>query len=105
MKLPREDKGETACGLLLKAMYGTRDAAQHWEHEHTEFMRESGFTQGKTNPCVFYNSGNNLMVVMHGGDFTICRQGVNLAWFREMIRTKFEVHFRAMLGEDKGGYK
>ena len=28
---------------LNKAMYCTRDAAQNWEHEYTEFFTEIGF--------------------------------------------------------------
>ena len=33
VKLPEEDSEEGMCGRLLKAMYGTRDAAQNWEYE------------------------------------------------------------------------
>ena len=33
VQLPEEDKEEGQCGRLNKALYGTRDAAQSWEHE------------------------------------------------------------------------
>jgi len=38
IKLPEEDNQEGMCGKLVKAMYGTRDAAQNWEMEYVEFM-------------------------------------------------------------------
>ena len=44
--MSKEDFEEGKCGLLKKAMYGTRDAAQKWELEHTEMMTEAGFKQG-----------------------------------------------------------
>ena len=38
VRLPQEDHEEGKCGLLEKAMYGTRDAAQNWECEYIEIM-------------------------------------------------------------------
>ena len=38
VKLPEEDNQEGMCGKLIKAMYGTRDAAQTWETGYVEFM-------------------------------------------------------------------
>ena len=32
--LPPEDKEDGMCGMLVKSMYGTRDAAHNWEHEY-----------------------------------------------------------------------
>ncbi len=37
-----------------QAMYGTRDAAQNWEVEYTEMMKEAKFRQGAHGACVFY---------------------------------------------------
>ena len=36
--LQPEDYEEGMCGRLLKAMYGTRDAAQNWEFEYCATM-------------------------------------------------------------------
>ena len=46
VKLPQEDKQAGMRGKLIKAMYGTRDAAQSWECEYVEFMKGIGFTRG-----------------------------------------------------------
>ena len=53
IQLPREDHTEGMCGILNKAMYGTRDAAQNWEYEYSEFMETVGFRRGKASPCIF----------------------------------------------------
>ena len=43
VQLPQEEYEEGMCGELVKAMYGTRDAAQNWEHEYCDFMHSMGF--------------------------------------------------------------
>ena len=53
VQLPEEDWEEGMCGKLVKSMYGTRDAAQNWEEEYSQFMEESGFARGVSSPCVF----------------------------------------------------
>ena len=44
VELPAEDYEEGKCGKLERAMYGTRDAAQNWEMEYSEFLTGIGFT-------------------------------------------------------------
>ena len=86
------------CGKLVRAMYGTRDAAQNWEYAYTEFMCKAGFKQGKANPCVFSHGDREVWVVVNGGDFTILGFEVDLAWFRERISEAFQVKFRGASG-------
>ena len=71
MKLPPEDESPGQCGLLLKSMYGTRDAAQNWEHHYASVMEILGFTRGAAAPCLFYHEIKQLRVAIHGDDFTI----------------------------------
>jgi hypothetical protein len=92
-------------GRLAKAMYGTRDAAFNWECEYVEFMKGVGFNQGRANPCIFYHPGERVRAVVHGDDFTVGGFAAELDWFREMIVTKFEVKFKARLGEGEGDDK
>ncbi len=70
VELSKEDFEKGKCGLLKKAMYGTRDAAQNWEFEYTEMMTEAGFKQGSYSKCVFYHEQKNIREVVHGEDFT-----------------------------------
>ena len=44
VRLPPEDQEEGTVGKLLKAIYGTRDAAQNWEEACPEFMESMGET-------------------------------------------------------------
>ena len=48
-----EDGDEKCCWRLEKAMYGTRSAAQDWQHEIKRRMLSIGHLQGKSNPCLF----------------------------------------------------
>ena len=98
VKLPPEEEQEGTCGKLLKALYGTRDAAQNWEHAYIDFMTEAGFTNGTASPCVFYHRERNIRAVVHGDDFTVLAQERQLDWFRERIAARFEVKFRGRLG-------
>ena len=44
VNLPPEDYQEGVCGRLNKSLYGTRDAAQNWEH---------AYKSGVASPCIF----------------------------------------------------
>jgi hypothetical protein len=100
VKLPPEDEESGLCGKLMKAMYGTRDAAQNWEAEYTSFMTQVGFSQGKYSPCVFHHKERGIRSVIHGDDFTLLGRSEDLDWFRERISSKYEVKFRGRLGPD-----
>ena len=56
VELPPEDSAPGKCGRLLKAMYGTRDAAQNWENACCEELEKLGFVRGKATPCAFLSS-------------------------------------------------
>ena len=99
--LPEEDSEPGMCGMLKKAMYGTRDAAQNWEYEYTEFLEGAGFTRGKASPCAFLHEERKLRLVVHGDDFTILGKAKDLDWFREKVQGRYEVKFRGRMGPEK----
>ena len=70
--LPPEDKDhEHMCARLLRHMYGTRAAADGWQEEYSTFLVDTlGFSQGTSSPCVFRHPVRQLVVSVHGGDFT-----------------------------------
>ena len=100
VELPGEDYEEGMCGRLVKAMYGTRDAAQNWEYEYSAMMSEAGFAQGKSNPCVFRHKGRRIIAVVHGDDFTVGGYVEDLDWFKGVIQGRMEVKHNARLGGD-----
>ena len=82
----------------MKALYGTRDAAQNWEHAYISFLEGIGFVNGVASPCVFNHEERDVRIVVHGDDFTILGQETQLDWFRKQIVERFEVKFRGRLG-------
>ena len=98
VQLPDEDYEAGMCGKLLKSMYGTRDAAQNWRAEYTEFMIAVGFRRGKSNPCVFWHAEREIRCVVHGDDFAVLGWESQLNWFWTEIKKKFECKHRARLG-------
>ena len=71
VRLPPEDNEHGMCGKLLKALCGTRDAAQNWEHAYIEFIESVGFRSGLSTPCIFHHAARDIRVVVHGDDFTV----------------------------------
>ena len=76
-RLPGE---EGLCGRLNKAMYGTRPAAQNWQHEFTDVLTQAGFVAGRSNPCLCFHSGRCLRSFVHGDDFVTSGKYSDLCW-------------------------
>ena len=55
VEMPGEMNMPNTCGRLLRALYGTRQAARAWEEEYTKTLKGVGFQRGKCNPCVYYH--------------------------------------------------
>ena len=69
------DEGKTSLdgdvvGRSKRSLYGTRDAPLNWELTIRKIMMKLGFTQGKSNPCIYYHQKRDLRTVVHGDDFT-----------------------------------
>ena len=91
VKLPEEDDVPGMCGELLKSMYGTRDVANNWEQEYTEFLKSIGFVQGDAVTCAFKHLEKSINLVVHGDDFTALGHAKDLDWLKKNMREKFEV--------------
>ena len=105
VELPEEDYEEGMCGKLIRAMYGTRDAAQNWEHAYNEFMENCGFKRGIASPCVYWHQERGIRAVIHGDDFTMLGWEKDLDWFRKQIQERFEVKVKGRLGPWKNDQK
>ena len=70
--LPPEDNDHTTmCAKLLRHMYGTRAAADGWQEAYPSFLVETlGFLQVLSSLCVFRHPSRQLIVSVHGDDFT-----------------------------------
>ena len=83
VELPEEDWEYGKCAKLIKAMYGTRDAAQNWEHTYHQAHEEWGFQAGRASPCVMYHPQRGIRLVVHGDDFTVLGWEGDLDWYRK----------------------
>jgi len=59
-----------------------------------------GFVQGKFTPCVFRR--NNVVVTVHGDDFTMTGPSSELTKTEEDIRKKFDVKVQNLDPDDVG---
>ena len=89
--LPLEDAEYGKCGELNKAMYGTQDAPQYWEHAYCEFLQSNGFVRWKSAPCVLLHLERQIRMVVHGDDFTALGTDHDLDWYRNLMKTRLEI--------------
>ena len=94
-----------SCGLLKRHMYGTRRAAEGWQDEYSTFLRELGFVQGAASACVFRHPERNVVVSVHGDDFTASGAKPMLDWFESQMRSRYELTVGGRLGPGVGDDK
>ena len=101
VELPSEGKLESdgdVVGRLKRSLYGTRDAPLNWELTIRKIMMKLGFTQGKSNPCIYYHQKRDLRTVVHGDDFTLAGSYENIKWLHESLGKEWMVVERGILG-------
>ena len=94
IEIPAEDRGPEDVDLVARlnlSLYGTRDAAQNWAKEYSNFLRTLGFVQGVASPCNFRHSNRELYITVHGDDFTITGPYQELQWLEEKFSGKYEI--------------
>ena len=101
VELPSEGKTASdgdVVGRLKRSLYGTRDAPLNWELTIRKIMIKLGFTQGKSNPCIYYHEKRDLRTVVHGDDFTTAGSYENIKWLHESLGKEWMVVERGILG-------
>jgi hypothetical protein len=87
---PQAGYSKDLVGQLVKCMYGTRDAAQGWEHTYRQALEEMGFHRGRASPCVFTHAAREIYLTVHGDDFFAAGTAKALDWFEKTLLTRFE---------------
>lgn len=64
----REPGDDQMCWELNMSMYGTRDAAVNWHDTYSQHLRDIGYRQCRTNPCLFYHKERELRTLVHGDE-------------------------------------
>ena len=95
----REEGEEGMIGQLQLSLYGTRDAAQNWAAEYTSLLVELGFKVGKASPCNFVHDKRGLALTVHGDDFTIIGDEMQLQWLGDKMKKRYDLKMD-VLGPD-----
>ena len=82
-------------------MYGTRQAADGWQSEYSGSLIEFGFVQGTSSACVLPHAERQIMVSVHGDDFTCSHARPQLHWLEAQLRSMYELTVGACLGPGK----
>ena len=102
VQLPAERRREGYCALLLKSMYGTRDAAANFADKVMEVLREMGFKIGVFCPCLCRHDEMDILLFYHGDDFVSEGDDDALEWFKTELSKRLMVKVRGVLGWDDG---
>ena len=90
--------GKGVCGQLQRHMYGTRHAAQGWQHEYSSTLIEMGFVQGLASPCMFHHPSRGMASSVYGDDFTTTGSKKELDWFEAELEKRYELTKGGRLG-------
>ena len=105
IEIPAEDRqpgDENMVGKLSLSLYGTRDAAQNWATEYTNFLQSIGFKKGKASPCNFDLAEREIMLTAHGDDFTITGPLEQLKWMAGKMQEKYDIKHNSLGPEEEG---
>ncbi len=107
VQLPAEDDdSESMCAKLIRHMYGTRAAADGWQEEYSTFLVETlKFSQGASSPCVFRHPTKELVMSVHGDDFTTVGAKEDLDWLESEMQAHYELTIQPRLGPGDGDAK
>ena len=72
--------------------------------EHSGSLIDLGFTQSTSSACVFRHDERQIMVSVHGDDFTCSGARPQLQWLESELRANYELTVGARLrpGKDDG---
>ena len=102
--IPAEDRNSEDAGMVAKlnlSLYGTRDAAQNWAVTLIQFLNERGFVTGRASPCNFHHLERDMVLTVHGDDFTLGGSSASLSWMRKEFEKQWDVTAQ-ILGPDAG---
>ena len=90
VNLPEGDETPGMCGLLLKTMYGTRDASSTWQKDYTSLLQKHGFKSGQAWPCIFLHEERSIRLLVHGDDFLVLADEEGHAFVDRVLRERYE---------------
>ena len=98
IELPPEDAEEGMVGLLLRTMYGTRDAAAAFDRFATEVRESSGYITGASTPCVYRHCREPSVGWRHGDDIILAGEPHFVDQMVAEIEVQMRIKVRATMG-------
>ena len=96
--LPEGDQEEGMVGLLLKSMYGTRDAAHIWQQSYTDVLLAAGFKRSAAWPAIFFHERLEARLLVHGDDFVILGDDAAQEFVEKALREKYDLRVDGSIG-------
>ena len=96
--LPEGDQEEGKVGLLVKSMYGTRDASNIWQQSYTEVLTKAGFKRSPAWPAIFYHEELEIRLLVHGDDFVTLGDDVAQEYLEKKLREKYDLRVDGSIG-------
>ena len=77
----------------LGNLYGSAGAGVRWEKTLVKFMtdKDSGFVQGKNEPCAFYNAERDIAVLSYCDDLLVRGKRSQVQWFFNKLGRRFNI--------------
>ena len=97
MELPEgmhiEDKEKNKVYLLKKAIYGLKQAARSWNQKATNILKNLGYNQCTSEPCIFFKHNNTqvVYVALFVDDFFLFYNDKSEV---ENLKKTFQKHFK-----------
>ena len=98
VNLPEGDEEEGKCALLLRTMYGTRDASAVWQRDYTQLLNEKKFKAGKAWPSTFVQETEEIRMLVHGDDFFVLADDEGHAFVDAALKERYEFRVDGHIG-------
>ena len=95
----RQSSTTTCCAKLRMSMYGTKASAQNWQKKVQEPMATLGFSIVKGAPVLFCHPQRSLKCLVHGDDFVVSGEPVDLVWMRSELESQLEINTTILADE------
>ncbi|CAK9030739.1 Putative mitochondrial protein [Durusdinium trenchii] len=92
------DQEEGKVRLLLKSMYGTRDAAYIWQQSYTDVLNRAGFKRSAAWPAIFFHEKLEARLLVHGDDFVILGDDAAQQHVEKALREAYDLRVDGSIG-------
>lgn len=97
--LLEEEAVPSKCGLLLRAMGGTRNVSNTWLSDYTGHLGAAGFLRGWASPATFGCAGHRgIRARVHEGDSAALADDEGLAFLEKTLTERYEYRCMGRLG-------